>query len=164
MQQDAKNSVMLPRPPVFAMSAVSCRGAHLRERSCRYRVAWCINPHMRIGAVDFERAAGQHLALRTALCRAGAQVIDLPFVHGAYDSVFIKDSAILIERNGSAQALLCAPRFSERRCEQLARAARLYRLGVCVQAPPSEPLEGGDVVMLPGGRALLGHGLRSARS
>ncbi len=156
MQPLLKNS-----SPTFAVSAVCCHDDHQRERRCRYQVAWSINPHMRVGSVDFKRAHDQHRSLRNALLRAGAQLINVPFVHAAYDSVFVKDSAVLVQRGENLQALLCMPRFSQRRSEQLTRAATFYRLGFTVHEPPSVPLEGGDVVMLPDGGALLGYGLRS---
>ena len=117
---------------------------------------------MRVGSVDFKRAHEQHRDLRSALIRAGAHLINVPFVHAAYDSVFVKDSAVLVQRGESLQALLCTPRFSQRRGEQGARAAALYQLGFTVHEPAPVPLEGGDVVMLPDGSALLGYGLRSS--
>lgn len=90
-------------------------------------------------------------------------MLELPFVHGAYDCVFAKDGAVLLERGGRRRALLAAPRHDERRREQAERAAALARLGFAVEPPPGAPLEGGDVVVLPGARgALLGHGFRSA--
>jgi phenylacetate-coenzyme A ligase PaaK-like adenylate-forming protein/N-dimethylarginine dimethylaminohydrolase len=142
------------------VSEVAC-GDHEHRDECRYRVAWKINPHMKIGAVDFARAAAQHAAFVQALVRAGATIATVPFVHGAYDSVFAKDSALVFARGGRRRALLASPRFPERACEQSARADALARLGYeVVRAPVT--WEGGDVVAQPSGRALFfGHGERS---
>ncbi len=106
----------------------------------------------------------QHGALVRTLRSLGAVVHDVPFVHGALDSVFSKDNAVLVERShGGVEALLANPRHPERKTEQQARARALASLGVAVAAEASSPLEGGDIVMLPGARgAFLGHGFRSS--
>ena len=146
--------------PLFITSAVSCTD-HRLEANCRYQVAWSINPHMEIGSVDFVAAVTEHAAYIQALERAGAAIIMLPFVHGAYDSVFAKDSALLVERRGVRRALLARLRYPERQREQAARADYYERHGfevVCESNGPS--WEGGDTVMLPHG-LLFGHGPRS---
>ncbi len=97
--------------------------------------------------------------------RAGAVVDCVPFVHGAFDSVFSKDNAVIMERrDGRVEALLARPRHVERRVEQEARAASFGALGVAVVATAAESLEGGDIVLQPfGGGAFVGFGFRSAR-
>ena len=79
--------------------------------------------------------------------------------------MFSKDNAVLVERDhGAVDALLARPRHAERRMEQRARAHALSGLGVHVSAASEAPLEGGDIVMLPGAAgAFLGHGFRSER-
>ncbi|HJZ84688.1 MAG TPA: arginine deiminase-related protein [Polyangia bacterium] len=148
------------------VSAVQCAGAgHGREAGCRYQVAWSINPHMVVGSVDFEVARAQHQALRQLLARAGAQVIELGFVHDAHDSVFTKDPALLLERRGGRCALLARPHFAERRQEQAARARDYEALGFEVAAGPGPTWEGGDVALLPdAGGLLLGFGQRTSRA
>jgi len=148
------------------VSAVQCAGAgHGRSASCRYQVAWSINPHMVVGSVDFEAALAQHQALKQVLMRAGAEVIELPFVHQAHDSVFTKDPALLLEQREVRLALLARPHFAERRQEQVARARQYEALGFQVIAGPGPTWEGGDVALLPGGRGLLlGVGQRTGRS
>jgi phenylacetate-CoA ligase len=150
--------------PTLVVSAIECADHPVAE-SCRYQVAWSINPHMTVGSVEFAQAAHQHQAFKGALIGLGAQVIELPFVHGAYDSVFSKDPALLLERRGVRRALLARLRHPERAVEQAARADFLERYGfevVCESSGPS--WEGGDVVMLPSGRAMfLGYGMRSRR-
>jgi N-dimethylarginine dimethylaminohydrolase len=131
--------------------------------SCAYRVAWAINPHMRVGAACPDRASLQHANLVATLRGLGAHVDEVPFVHGAFDSVFAKDSAVVVEREGGGvDALVARPRFAQRRAEQEARATALLARGIRVLGASRAALEGGDVVMLPGARAaFLGHGFRS---
>ena len=158
----------MPRSEAFVVvSALECEGSCTEgpeDASCRYQVAWSINPHMRPGEVQFTRAAAQHRALKAALGRAGATVVELPFVHGAFDCVFAKDPAFLVERHGRRRALLASQRHSERRVEQLARAHYFESLGYDVIEAPEACFEGGDVVVVPpGDRILLGHGPRTDR-
>jgi N-dimethylarginine dimethylaminohydrolase len=148
----------------FVLSRPACSCAH-GDPDCSYRVAWSINPHMRVGAADSQRACAQHAALVRALDRAGARVLRLPFLHGAFDSVFMKDSAILIDRGGRPCALPTTFRHGQRRVETAARAHQLARAGFTVARPLASAIEGGDVhVVAHRGLALLGHGVRSERA
>lgn len=157
-------------PLELFVSRPSCSASCERSGDgCFFQVAWSINPHMRVGAVDKDLAVAQHASFVRTLERSGACVRPLPFVHGAFDSVFVKDSAIVVERyDGTVAALLAQPRYDERRAEQRARRDTLARLGVHVHMLGSDTLhlEGGDVVVLPGARgACMGYGFRStARS
>jgi N-dimethylarginine dimethylaminohydrolase len=151
----------------FVVSALACApracGADEPRDACRYRVAWSINPHMRIGAVEPDRAMRQHDALVRLLAQLGAIVDTVPFVHGAYDSVFMKDSAVLVHRAGCDRALLSRPLHDERQREQPARREALEASGFVVDVAPDAPFEGGDVVVRPGDRgAFFGHGVRSS--
>jgi N-dimethylarginine dimethylaminohydrolase len=145
-------------PGTRLLSEVACAaGDHEPTDACAYQVQWTINPHMRPGSVDYSRARAQHRVLVDVLRGLGERVEVLPFVCGAFDSVFIKDNAVLYED----RALLGAPVHGERRIEQHARACELTRRGYSVEQA-RHALEGGDVVMLPGGGALLGVGPRSS--
>ncbi|CAN5444250.1 arginine deiminase-related protein [soil metagenome] len=150
----------------FVLSRAECSCSHVGDdSSCHYQVAWAINPHMQIGAADSTKACAQHAALVRALRCAGARVLRVPFLHAAYDSVFMKDSTILVERDGHAHALPTTFRHRERRIESAARAVHLARAGVMVAQPLSTALEGGDVHVIAHRRlALLGHGVRSDRA
>ncbi len=154
---------MFERSRRFVVSKVRCGSNCDRPSSdCDFRIAWAINPHMQIGSVPTEWAEGQHRTFVRTLERAGAQVEIVPFVHGAFDSVFSKDNAVIVERGGHVEALLGQPRFAERTAEQRARAGALGELGAQAITVANHPLEGGDVVVLPGARgAFLGHGFRS---
>ena len=152
---------------MFAVSELCCHDccetAQHGSDACGYRVAWKINPHMRIGASSLQRAKAQHATLVGALRDAGADVIALPFVHGGFDSVFVKDNAVLIEQDGVSRALMARPYHSERAIEQERRSATLVSKGFAVQRGPGANFEGGDVVMLPGREgAIFGVGPRSA--
>ena len=146
----------------FVVSGLCCDKSHRSTDDCAYRVSWAINPHMRVGEVDFDVAARQHGALCRALTNAGAEVIELPFVHSAFDSVFSKDNAVLQARNGSRRALMTRPLHDERALEQKARAATYARLGFDVVASLRHHLEGGDVAVTRTGAALMGYGQRSS--
>jgi N-dimethylarginine dimethylaminohydrolase len=166
----------LPRParvpahgsPTLAVSVLHCadHDAHAAPTECRYQVAWTINPHMAIGSVDFTRASVQHAVFIAALETAGATLVRLPFVHGAYDSVFLKDPALLLARAGRKRALLANFRHRERQCEREARASALADQGFDIVVDPNAPTwEGGDVVMFPSGAGMcLGHGMRTDRA
>lgn len=155
-------------PPRLLVSAPRCKPNRcaVKERdACTYRVAWAINPHMRVGVVAPMRAVRQHGEFVRLLTELGAEVEEIPFVHGAYDSVFVKDSAVLVRGSDGNHALLAHPYHHERRAEQPGRRAALEALGFSVHAAPRAPLEGGDVVMLPDGRgAFMGYGFRSSRA
>src|SRR4051794_35101065 len=99
-------------PVTVVVSAVECDRASAPCRAhdceCRYQVAWSINPHMRVGAVDFARAQRQHARLVGALISEGANVVEMPFVHGAFDSVFAKNPALLFQLRTGRRALMAS--------------------------------------------------------
>ena len=118
---------------------------------------------MVIGGVDPQRAVLQHAGLIRTVRALGADVETVPFVHGAFDSVFAKDNAIYTATaNGLTHALFSRPRHPERQVEQPVRASDLARAGIVVDTRGVD-FEGGDVIVLPGRCALLGYGFRSAR-
>ena len=90
-------------------------------------------------------------------------MIHVPFVHGAFDSVFIKDSALVKEMDhGRHHALLAKPKTPQRRAEQEPRGRALTSLGFHVAGQTKMHFEGGDLVVLPQGRgAFLGYGFRT---
>jgi N-dimethylarginine dimethylaminohydrolase len=127
---------------------------------------------MRVGSANSRRAVEQHTTFVDTLRRNACHLLHVPFIHGAYDSVFAKDAAVLIEtgrigtdggENTIRRALLASPRYDERRVEQSARACHLARHGFEVTMCLPTLLEGGDVVIAKHTRiALLGHGFRSS--
>ncbi len=155
-------SLLLGRARCPASCAV--RNASAGDAACGYRVAWSINPHMTVGNGDVERATHQLEAFHDTLVGLGANVHRVPYVHGAHDSVFVKDVALVVERDdGARAAMLGRFRHRERAIESEARRAHLRALGVRDIRTSPVPLEGGDVVVAPGARrAVLGTGFRSA--
>ncbi|MES3039002.1 MAG: arginine deiminase family protein [Bdellovibrionota bacterium] len=129
---------------------------------CFFQVAWSINPHMKIGSTNIERAIKEHHYFRKAIIEAGASVIEVPFVHGAFDSVFVKDNGILKKTSGGVAALLGRPKMPERKKEQRPRHANFEQAGIDVIGITKNNLEGGDVVVHPNGNvAFMGYGFRT---
>lgn len=145
----------------FLVSRVECADDHVHTAACRYRVVSKINPHMKVGAVDFQRARSQHRDFVSALRFCGAQVELLPFVHGCPDSVFMKDNALVVDGPAGPRALLAAPRHVERGGEQEPRRRQLQHLHYQVQRCGVGTFEGGDVVVAERG-AFFGVGDRSS--
>lgn len=113
---------------------------------------------MQVGSADPQRACDEHARFVTTLREHSARVVRLPFLHGAFDSVFVKDSAIVVD----GRALPATPRHVERGDEPHARAHQLARLGATVVSPLTTHLEGGDVVIAAHRRlAFMGHGFRT---
>ncbi len=132
---------------------------------CSYGLAPTLQEQGRIDSFRPLRAARQHGILVRLLERLGAEIEEIPFVHGALDSVFIKDSALLMRGMVANRALLTQPLDPERRREQAARAAGLESAGFQVMGPPDTTFEGGDVVVHPRGTsAFLGYGVRSSHA
>lgn len=150
--------------PIFVVSAACCDQNHSASHfeECTFRVGWKINAHMRPGSADPDKAVDQHEEFRRVLREQGSTLIKVPFVHGCYDSVFVKDSAVLAASQGQHLALLAKPYFREREREQEFRANHLSEAGFQIVDASTYHLEGGDVVTggsLP--EAFLGFGFRS---
>lgn len=161
-KREVKTEPALARQ-TFAVAAVQC-AEHEASDVCRYQVGYSINPHMVIGAVDFAIASQQHTALMAVLAGSGVSIQHLPFIHGAYDSVFVKDPALLLTRHGQKRALLARMRFPERQRETAERARVLALQGYEVVAGCESDWEGGDLIMLPSCEGMfLGYGVRSRR-
>jgi len=143
---------------MLIVSRPRCTVKH--DDDCAFQVAWEINPHMRIGATNCERAVAQHAQFVHALRESGARVLQLPFMHGAFDSVFMKDSALLRADEGGIHLLPATTKFAERAGEPGVRARQLARAGVRVEAASPVPLEGGDVVV-GSNVAVMGYGVRT---
>lgn len=141
------------------------RGNSEGEKPSGFRVEWKINPHMQPGSTSLEDAEAEHQCLSRVLQEEGASISKLPFLPGDYDSVFIKDDAIVVSRHGRTEALLCRPRYEQRRQEPVRRAREFERLGIHVVGQSKNFLEGGDAVINPARKAAyLGYGFRSSRA
>ena len=110
-------------------------------------------------AIDAGRAAAQHREYRRALGECGARVVALPAAEELPDSVFVEDTAVVLDE----LAILASPGVASRRAEvplveaELARHRRLVR----VELPAT--LEGGDVLRV-GRRLFVGLTPRTNRA
>ena len=97
---------------------------------------------------DAAAAAAQHRGYREALEACGARVVTLPPVEGFPDSVFVEDTAIVLDE----VAVLTRPGVESRRGEVSLIEPEVARLRNVVRVEPPATLEGGDVLRL--GRTL----------
>lgn len=127
-------------------------------------MAWSINAHMVAGTTELSKAKAEHEFFVETLRNAGAEVIELPFLHGAYDSVFTKDNAVVASAGGHSRVLLGKPATLERKIEQKRRRKSFLSQGFEISGVTERNLEGGDVVISPCyDVAFLGYGFRSSR-
>jgi len=116
-------------------------------------------------AIDEPGYIHQHDMLVDALRSHGATVLQVPLVPGAPDSVFMKDSAVLIRTGrGEHRALMAWPRHEGRQIEQAHREKSLREIGFAIGGMAEVDFEGGDVEQLADGETvLLGYGFRSKK-
>ena len=98
--------------------------------------------------LDAAAAAAQHRGYREALRACGARVVALPAVEGLPDSVFVEDTAVVLEE----VAVLTRPGVESRRGEVSLIEPEVAQLRRVVRVEPPATLEGGDVLRL--GRTL----------
>jgi len=106
-------------------------------------MAQCQLTHLPRVPVDLERARAQHRNYQAALLQLGCEVIELPAAPAAPDSVFIEDTALVLDE----VAVLCRPGAEARRGEvpAVAEVMRpLRRLG-SIDAPGT--VDGGDLLV-----------------
>lgn len=166
MKIENKSSFVMsePRCHHVSFSPLSNSGGFstFSDQTCGFQVAWQINPHMKVGEVDLAAALLQHRQLAKNLQAAGAELFYVPFIHAAYDSVFVKDAAILMKQQNQTRALLANFRHAERQIEQSQRALHLERIGFMVSRKCPYVFEGGDVAAdLNLGLAFMGFGFRT---
>jgi dimethylargininase len=111
-------------------------------------IARCELTHLVREPIDHARAVGQHDAYERALTRLGCRVERLPGLPELPDSVFVEDTAIVLDDI----AIMARPGAESRRAEvpSVVDALRAYR-DLAVIEPPGT-LDGGDVLV--GGRVL----------
>ena len=98
--------------------------------------------------IDAAVAAEQHRRYREALESCGARVVTLPAVDELPDSVFVEDTAIVLDE----VAVLTRPGVESRRGEVSLIEPEVARLRPIVRVEPPATLEGGDVLRI--GRTL----------
>ena len=99
-------------------------------------------------SVTAARAAEQHRGYRRALADCGARVVTLPAIDELPDSVFVEDTAIVLDE----LAVLTSPGVESRRPELQANAPEIARLRPVVKISRPATIEGGDVLRI--GRRL----------
>src|ERR687884_2097506 len=82
--------------------------------------------------IDVGRARVQHRAYREALAACGARVVTLPAIDELPDSVFVEDTAIVLDE----LAVLTSPGVESRRPELRANAEEIARLRPVVEIQP----------------------------
>jgi len=107
-------------------------------------------------AVDYAIAVRQHEQYRDALQRCGCRVISLEVNRDHPDSVFVEDTALVLDE----VANMMSPGATSRRDEPRAIEATLreYRTVVCVEPPAT--IDGGDIVRS-GERLYVGESQRT---
>lgn len=92
--------------------------------------------------IDVATAARQHDDYRALLSALGCAVVELPTAPGLADSVFIEDTALVLDE----LAVLCRPGADSRRAEVegVAEALRSYRRLAMIEAPGT--VDGGDLL------------------
>ena len=92
--------------------------------------------------IDVGRAEAQHRAYSDLLEKLGCRVMELPTADGLADSVFIEDTALVLDEI----AVSCRPGAPSRQAEvpAVAEALSAYRRVVAIEAPGT--VDGGDLL------------------
>jgi dimethylargininase len=119
----------------------------------------CELTYLKRQAIDAERLAAQHAAYRAALEDCGARVLLLPAVDELPDSVFVEDTAVVLDE----LAVVASPGVASRRAEAGIMEPELARLRPVARVRPPATLEGGDVLRV-GRRLFAGLSCRTNRA
>lgn len=123
-------------------------------------IARCELTHLAREPIDVERAAAEHRAYEHSLSEAGCTVEQVAPAPELADSVFIEDTAVVLDE----LAVVTRPGAESRRPETAAVAAALTRHRAVVrQIEPPGTLDGGDVLVV-GRRVFVGRSGRSNRA
>ncbi len=120
------------------------------------RIGNCELTYLARAEIDLDRARAQHRAYCQALSNSGCEVLELPAEPDLPDSVFVEDTAIVLDE----VAVVARPGVESRLPEtvSLARVLARHRSLVTIEDPGT--LEGGDVLRI-GARLYVG---RSGRT
>src|SRR5436190_24028657 len=129
------------------------------SRAVSRAITRCELTHLERDPIDLERARAQHDAYEEALVALGCRVERLAEEPELADSVFVEDTAIVVDEI----AVLTRPGAESRRGEvdSIGRALAPYRKPARLEAPAT--LDGGDVLRL-GKRLFVGLSSRSNRA
>lgn len=125
-------------------------------RSVPRAIERCELTHLVRVPIDWERAVRQHAAYEQALRDLGCRVERLPETPDLPDSVFVEDTAVVVEQ----LAIIARPGVESRRAEVETAAAALgpYRRLAFIEPPGT--LDGGDVLVTPA-RVFVGASART---
>ena len=107
-------------------------------------------------AIDLEKARAQHAAYESLLTKLGARVISLPPEPELPDSMFVEDTALVLDE----LAVLCPMGAESRRPEAASIAAVLEKFRKLAHVKLPGTLEGGDVLRV-GRKVFVGITARS---
>ena len=117
-------------------------------RAVSPRIAECVVTYHQREAIDAALATAQHARYEQYLRERGLRVISLPAEADLPDSVFVEDTAVVVDEI----AVLARPRLEPRRREVPSVAAALAPHRPLVELSGDATLEGGDVLSI--GRTL----------
>jgi dimethylargininase len=107
-------------------------------------IARCELTHVEREPIDLDRAREQHEAYERALVLLGLTVLRLPDAHDLPDSVFVEDTAVVLDE----VAVLTRPGAESRRAELTSVEPALRELRAMVRIESPATLDGGDVLVL----------------
>jgi dimethylargininase len=119
-------------------------------------IAHCELTHLERQPIDFQRARAQHVQYEEALKELGLSVLSLPEEPSLADSVFVEDTALVLDEC----AIILRPGADSRKpeTESIARALSPYRKLFHIQAPAR--VDGGDILRV-GKQVYIGLSTRS---
>jgi dimethylargininase len=112
-------------------------------------MALCELTHLARSPIDVELARQQHRRYADVLASLGCRIVELAAEPGLPDSVFVEDTAVVLDEI----AVITRPGAESRRPETLSVAAALRRYRPCVLVKEPGTLDGGDVLRV--GRSLF---------
>lgn len=117
---------------------------HALTREVSPAIGRCELTHVEREPIDFQSACAQHASYRAVLSELGCTVIALPAAPDLPDSVFVEDTAVVVEE----LAVLARSGAASRRGELPAIAEVLGTHRPLAQIEEPGTLDGGDVVCL----------------
>ena len=116
----------------------------------------CELTHLQREPIDLDRARAQHRQYEQCLSDLGCKIVSLPAEPELPDSVFVEDTAIVLDE----LAVITRPGAVSRRPETASVAAALAPWRPLFHLGPPGTLDGGDVLVA-GRRVFVGRSLRS---
>jgi dimethylargininase len=107
-------------------------------------IGLCELTHLARQAIDVDRARAQHRRYEETLAALGCEILQLPAEPDLPDSVFVEDTAVVLDE----VAIIARPGTESRRPETAAVAKALTSYRGLVYIDPPGTLEGGDVLRI----------------